>query len=271
MQISPTAPPLTGPVVAAQEWRNVTFLHWRVPAEAVAPLLPRGVVPDVFDGSSWVGLIAFELGDARIGPFPPSPVGGRFTEVNVRLYGVDAVGRRGVVFRSLEASSLPAVLAARALFSLPYMWARTAQRPHAGGWEYASRRIAARPSGVGPGFHLSVSVDTRRTVDDELSRFLTARWGLFQSRLGRTRWQPNEHESWVLHAARVEHFRDDLVARAGLPGVVDRPPDSVLYSEGVTSKFGRGSSVAILQPAPSRNQQGGRDDETARSTRGAHR
>lgn len=43
------------------------------------------------------------------------------TEVNVRLYGVDGQGRRGVVFLSLEASSLPAVLAARALFSLPCM------------------------------------------------------------------------------------------------------------------------------------------------------
>lgn len=239
MEISRTAPALTGPVVAAQEWRNVAFVHWRVPAGAVAPLLPRGVVPDVFDGSSWVGLIAFELGDARVGPFPPSPVGGRFTEVNVRLYGVDGKGRRGVVFRSLEASSLPAVIAARALFSLPYMWARTGQRRTGSGWEYASRRIAARPSGVGPGFELRVTVDTEQIVDDPLSQFLTSRWGLFQSRLGRTQWLPNEHEPWVLHSARVAHLRDDLCAAAGLPRVADRAPDSVLYSEGVTSRFGR--------------------------------
>ncbi|HEX5858193.1 MAG TPA: DUF2071 domain-containing protein [Microbacterium sp.] len=239
MQISRTAPPLAGPVAAAQEWRNVTFVHWKVPAAAVAPLLPRGVVPDVFDGSSWVGLIAFELGDARVGPFPPSPVGGRFTEVNVRLYGVDGMGRRGVVFRSLEASSLPAVLAARALFSLPYMWARTAQRRREDGWEYASRRIAAGPARVGPGFQLRVSVE-RAVTEDPLSQFLTSRWGLFQSRLGRTQWLPNEHEPWVLRASRVELLRDDLCAAAGLPGVTDRPPDSVLYSEGVTSRFGRG-------------------------------
>ncbi|WP_082498539.1 YqjF family protein [Plantibacter sp. Leaf314] len=239
--ISPTATALAGPVVAAQEWRHLAFVHWRVPASAVAPLLPPGVVPDVFDGSTWVGLIAFELGDARIGPLPPSPIGGSFTEVNVRLYGVDAEGRRGVVFRSLEASSLPAVLAARAMFGLPYEWARTAQRPTTDGWEYASRRITASPTKRGPGFRLGVDVDGTTTVDDELSRFLTARWGLFQSRFGRTQWLPNEHEPWVLHPARVTTLRDELTAAAGLPGVVEREPDSVLFSPGVNARFGIGS------------------------------
>ncbi len=238
------APELNGPIVAAQDWRNVAFVHWRVPAEVVAPLLPRGVVPDVFDGSSWVGLIAFELANARIGPLPPSPLGGTFTEVNVRLYGVDEQGRRGVVFRSLEASSLPAVLAARALFSLPYMWARTAQRPLADGWEYASLRLALRPSRPGPGFRLGVAVDTAEVVDDDLSQFLTARWGLFQQRFGRTQWLPNVHEPWVLHPARVTALRDDLCTAAGLPGIAHRPPDSVLFSPGVTSRFGRGTTLA---------------------------
>lgn len=242
--IASSAPALSGPVVAAQEWRDLAFVHWRVPASAVAPLLPPGVVPDVFDGSTWVGLIAFQLGDARIGPLPPSPVGGSFTEVNVRLYGVDSEGRRGVVFRSLEASSLPAVLAARAMFGLPYQWARTAQRPTDDGWEYASRRITRSPTTRGPGFQLGVGVDRATTVDDELSQFLTARWGLFQSRFGRTQWLPNEHEPWVLHPARVTSLRDELCAAAGLPDVVEHEPDSVLFSPGVTARFGIGSFLA---------------------------
>lgn len=222
----------------------MTFVHWRVPASTVAPLLPRGIVPDVHDGSSWIGLIAFELGDARLGPLPPSPVGGRFTEVNVRLFGVDAEGRRGVVFLSLEASSLPAVIAARALFSLPYMWARSAQRRHPTGWEYASRRLSSSPSHLGPGFQLRASIDRSRVVEDDTATFLTARWGLFQTRLGRTQWLPNEHEPWVLHPAVVDHLRDDLCVAAGLPDFSHRPPDSVLYSDGVTAKFGRGQWIA---------------------------
>lgn len=244
MEDSGTAPTLHGPIVAAQEWRQVAFVHWRVAPEVVAPLLPPGIRPDTEGGSSWVGLIAFELGDARIGPLATPRGWGSFTEVNVRLYGVDRDGRRGVVFRSLEASSLPAVLAARALFSLPYIWAKTAQRPRGDGWEYASRRIVAAPGGSGPRFHLAVEVDGSRTVDTDLSRFLTARWGLYQRRFGRTQWLPNTHEPWVLHPARLTALHDELCAAAGLPGVSDRPPDSVLFSPGVTSRFARGSMIA---------------------------
>ncbi|WP_396642977.1 YqjF family protein [Microbacterium sp.] len=242
MNDSRVAPPLSGRIVAAQEWRNVAFVHWRVDPAVVAPLLPSGIAPDVEGGSSWVGLIAFELGDARIGPLPPLHRWGSFTEVNVRLYGVDRDGRRGVIFRSLEASSLPAVLAARAMFSLPYVWARTAQRPTTDGWEYASRRVAV-PSASGARFRLAVEADSSTTVDDELSRFLTARWGLYQSRFGRTHWLPNTHEPWILQPARVTGLYDELCAAAGLPDVSDRPPDSVLFSPGVTASFARGGIV----------------------------
>ena len=245
IEITRTAPPLPGRTVAAQRWRDVAFLHWRVAPEVVAPLLPSGISPDIEGGSSWVGLIAFELADARVGPFATPGQWGSFTEVNVRLYGVDAEGRRGVVFRSLEASSLPAVLAARALFSLPYVWARTGQRRRENGWEYASRRITGPATRTrGARFRLAVDVDTTRTVDTQESRFLTARWGLYQSRLGCTQWLPNTHEPWLLHPASVVALDDELCAAAGLPGISDRPPDSVLFSPGVTASFARGTAVS---------------------------
>ncbi|MFM2076338.1 MAG: hypothetical protein RJA49_228, partial [Actinomycetota bacterium] len=73
----------------------------------------------------------------------------------------------------------------------------------------------------------------------DLDLFLTARWGLFLAdRAGATRYWPNEHPSWPLRAATVEHLDDDLVAAAGFPGVTSRPPDSVLFSEGVHTRFG---------------------------------
>jgi uncharacterized protein len=233
----PWAPaPLRGPIVAAQHWRDVTFVHWRVDPAIVAPLLPRGIAPDVIDGASWAGLIAFELSGARVAGFGTPASWGSFTEVNVRLYGVDARGRRGVVFKSLEAASLPAVVAARALFSIPYRWARTAQRSTPTGIEYAAQRIVS--GGRVPRFRLGVEMDRATTVDDEQSRFLTARWGLYQERFGSTRWMPNRHAPWLLHPARVVRLRDDLLAAAGLPGIAHRHPDSVLFSPGVWSEFG---------------------------------
>ena len=48
---------------------------------------------------------------------------------------------------------------------------------------------------------------------------------------------PNNHGVWPLHEATLLHLQDTLVAAAGLPGLVDRPPDSVLFSPGVHSVF----------------------------------
>lgn len=231
--ISRVADPMAGRVMAAQDWRDVSFLHWRVDPDEVRHLLPGGIEPDVFDGSTWVGLIAFRLERARVRGLPPLPYVGTFTEVNVRLLTVDPDGRRAVAFHSLEAARLAAVLAARAMYSLPYRWSRTAQRRLGGVIEYASRRHL----GVGR-LNLRVEPDPANHVDDDLSTFLTARWALVQRRFGRTMRLPNTHEPWRLHPSRLLTLREDLLAGAGLPTLSQRPPDSVLFSPGVSAKFG---------------------------------
>jgi uncharacterized protein YqjF (DUF2071 family) len=230
--ISRTAPPLTGRPVASQRWSDLTFLHWRADPGLVAPLLPPGVSPDLHDGGTWVGLIPFLLDRATLFGSPPVPYVGSFVEVNVRLYGVDGGGRRGVVFRSLEASRLVAVLAARAAFGLPYRWARTSMTHDDGVIGYRSTR-----HGGGPSCRV-VARPGNPIEPDPLADFLTARWGMFTRVRGRTRYLPNEHEPWPLQRAELLELDDELVAAAGLPGVTARAPDSVLFSPGVETRFG---------------------------------
>ena len=236
--ITREAPPLPGRTVASQRWSDLAFLHWRVPASAVAPLLPRGVRPDEFDGSSWVGLIPFVLDRATIAGSQPVPYFGEFVEINVRLYGVDAMGRRGVVFVSLEASRLAAVLAARAAFSLPYEWAATRVTQAGGEWHYTARRHLAR--GIGSDIRVTPG---STPVSGELADFLTARWGLFTARGRHTLFLPNEHPPWQVFDARLESLDDTLLAAAGFAVLADRAPDSVLWSPGVTTRFGTGLRV----------------------------
>jgi len=50
--VTTTAPELAGRPITRQSWRDLTFVHWRVAPEVVAPLLPAGTRPDVHDGSS---------------------------------------------------------------------------------------------------------------------------------------------------------------------------------------------------------------------------
>lgn len=241
--ISAIAPALAGRPSASQRWSQLVFIHWRVDAADVAPLLPPGLRPDEFDGSSWVGLIPFVLDRATVFGSPPVPYFGNFVEVNVRLYAVDEQGRRGVVFVSLEASRLAAVLAAQALFRLPYRWSRTrltypehptAPQLNSPLLRYTSVRHGSRQA------HTSIVArpGTVPVAGDPLADFLTARWALFTSIRGRLVHLRNHHEPWPLFTAELITLQDTLLAVAGFPGLAERRPDSVLYSPGVTTWFG---------------------------------
>lgn len=233
--ISPTAPPLTGGAVLEQRWSDLVFLHWRCDPSEIAPLLPPGVVPDLFDGHTWVGLIPFRMSSTRLRIGPAIPYFGAFTEVNVRLYAVDGAGRRGVVFASLEASRLAAVLAARAGFGLPYFWATASARLDGDVLRYRSRRHTR----AAPTTTIAAKPAASDASDDPVAEFLTARWLLFQRRGDHTVLMPNEHEPWSLRSAELIDLDDGLVAAAGIRSIGDRAPDSVLYSPGVTTRFGR--------------------------------
>ncbi|WP_103504777.1 YqjF family protein [Streptomyces sp. SM14] len=264
----PWVPPVPEPVTAGpprgidrpvltQSWLDLTFVHWAVEPAAVSPLLPPGCVPDTHGGVTYAGLIAFRM--HRIGWFglPGLPYFGTFPETNVRLYSVDAAGRRGVVFRSLETSRLAAALVARAGFGLPYMWARMAVRRDGRRISYASARRWPGPRGARS--RLTVTVGARIAEPTPLEHFLTARWALHSRAFGRTLHLPNSHPRWALYRAGLEECRDDLVGAAGLP----RPegePVSVLYSPGVPVRF------ALPSPGTA-EESGAAEDPGARRSR----
>jgi uncharacterized protein len=234
--VTATPPDLPGVRIMSQWWRDLTFLHWRVAPDVVAPLLPPGTRPDVHDGATWVGLIPFRMVGAGIGRGPAVPWLGSFAETNVRLYSVDEQGRRGVVFLTLEASRAAVVLAARLAFALPYAWARMRVQETDGVLTYSSGRRSPRPRGAAT--RVVVRPGGVRTDGDPLDHFLTARWGLHTRAFGRTLYVPNHHAPWPLQDAEVLHLDDALVGACGLPGISTRPPESILFSRGVRTVFG---------------------------------
>jgi len=242
--LDPQGPPLPTRQVMSQWWRDTTFVHWRVDPDLVAPLLPRGVRPDVHDGSAWVGLVPFHMVDAALGRGRPVPWLGTFLETNVRVYSVDDEGRHGVVFRSLDADRLPVVAGASLAFGVPYKWAAMSLRaagPRTPASDPAGARLSyrSRRRGSGVGGRIDVEVGEALSEPSPLEIFLTARFGLHTSVLGRTLWVPNSHGPWPLHRARLTRLEDTLVAAAGLPaGVVDSRPESVLFSRAVRTVFG---------------------------------
>lgn len=229
------APELLGRVFLDQHWRDLAFLHWPVAPEAVERFFPRGTEPDVLGGSTWVSLVPFRMVGAGFGVGHPVPYLGSFLETNVRLYSTDAAGRRGVVFRSLDADRLLPVLGAQAALRMPYKWSR--MRETVDGdlrtWQTARRWPRSRDR---PRSRISLRVGA--PIDPTpIDVFLTARWGAHTSVAGRTLWVPNQHETWPLHDASMVELDDDLCAAAGVP--VQGPPALVRFSPGVQTVFGR--------------------------------
>ncbi|MEU5943159.1 DUF2071 domain-containing protein [Micromonospora sp. NPDC047548] len=221
--------------ILRQRWEDLTFLHWAVAPELVAPLLPAGTRPDTLDGFSYVGLIGFRMVGLGLGRGPGVPYFGSFWETNVRLYSVDDTGRRAVVFRSVDASRLVPVLVARVTLRLPYLW--SAMRLERDGERCTYRCQRRWPGPVGTTSRMVVRVGEPIAEPTPLEHFVTARWGLHTRAYGRTLHLPNWHPRWPLHRAELLDLDDELVTAAGLPSPTG-PPASVLYSPGVPVRFG---------------------------------
>ncbi|GGZ45590.1 hypothetical protein GCM10010371_00700 [Streptomyces subrutilus] len=229
----PAAP---GRPLLTQSWLDLAFLHWAADPAEVAPLLPAGTVPDTFEGVTYVGLIAFRTDRVGWLGLPGVPYFGSFPETNVRLYSVDALGRRGVVFRSLDASRLVSVVVARAGFRLPYQWARMSVTRTGDVLAYTGTRRWPGPRGARS--HIALRVGAPIAEPTGLEHFLTARWALHNDFHTGPLYLPNAHPRWPLRRAELLACTEDLICAAGL-SAPSGPPVSVLYSPGVRVRFGR--------------------------------
>jgi uncharacterized protein len=227
-------PPRVARPVMYQRWSWLTFLHWRYPPAVVQSLLPPGLAAETCDGAAWVGLVPFLMEGVRAPGLPSVPWLSRFGEINVRTYVHDGQGRSGLWFLSLEAARLPAVLAARAGYRLPYFWSGADVRVADDRIGYRSRRHT--PSRAGCDVRVALGPPLAEPERDELAHFLTARHRLFTLIAGRLAAAEAEHRPWPLRHARVLHLDQDLLQRAGLPAPAGNP--LVHASAGVTVRIG---------------------------------
>ena len=102
-----------------QKWGKLLFMHWRVEATLLRPLIPEGLEIDLFDGSAWIGIVPFTMWGIRASFLPPLPGTSAFHELNVRTY-VHQQGVPSVLFLSLDAANKLAVWGARKFYHLAY-------------------------------------------------------------------------------------------------------------------------------------------------------
>jgi len=231
-----------------QEWRTVTFAHWRADAAELSARIPPWLRLDTMDGSPWVSLVAFRM---RVHPpvGPAVPWLGDFAETNVRTYVVGPDGERGLWFFSLDAERLAFVAPARAA-GIPYVW--------------SSMALAARPAGppagvvyrtrhrlaFGPPAMSTLEVRPGASIPNEeqtpLDVFLTARFRLYARGPAGPFAVQVEHPRWPLRRARIERLEDRLVAASGI--AVGGEP-WVHYSDGVQVRLGLPEPLTVQRSA----------------------
>lgn len=212
---APQEPRVTRPLMY-HHWNWITFLHWAYPSAVVQRLLPPGLTAQTCGGTAWVGLTPFLMEGVRAPAVPAVPWLSRFGEVNVRTYVHDGQGRSGIWFFSLDAARLPAVLAARVGYRLPYFWSDVDVTVTGGRIGYrCCRRYPA--GGARCNAAVAMGPPLAEAERDELAHFLTARYRLFTVIAGRLAAAEAEHRPWPLHRAEVLGLDQDLLPRAGFP------------------------------------------------------
>lgn len=197
-----------------QSWHDVLFAHWRVDERRLRPFIPPAFDIDRFDGSAWLSIVPFRMSNVASRAMPALPWLSSFLELNVRTYVSPRDGKRGVFFFSLDATRLPAVLTARALFRLPYYKARMRATRRGDAVHYRSRRRGSKAvfeatyEPAGPAV-----VPARGTLDF----FLAERYCLYHlDLLGRPARLEVHHAPWQLQPARGEIVANTMTTKLGV-------------------------------------------------------
>ena len=226
---------LPGPWIMTQTWNDLLFAHWPLPPAALLPYVPPGLALDTFAGQAWLGITPFWISRLHARGIPPIPGTARFHEINVRTY-VRGPGGSGVLFLSLDAANILAVLGARIAYHLPYFNTQAAHKRSGQRIRYAARRRhPGAPGAVFVGGYEPVS-GVFNARPGSLEHWLSARFRLFtQDSRGRLYKAEIRHKAWPLQEARARIVRNTMAEAHGLH-LPDMPP-LLHYTRRLTTFF----------------------------------
>jgi len=201
-----------------QNWSKLLFMHWRIDAKLLRPLVPSQLKIDVFDDSAWIGVVPFTMWGIRASFLPPIPGTSAFHELNVRTY-VHHRGVPSVWFLSLDAASKLAVWGARKFYYLPYFYARMSLEQTGNTIRYSSSRNDRRgaPAELHTKWNIGELMAQRRgSTPDSLEIFLTERYCLDTVHNGRLYRARIHHGPWPLQNAELISHNSTMVESHGL-------------------------------------------------------
>ena len=213
----------------AQDWRFLTFMHWRVDIEKLRHHVPEGLEIDTFEGDAYIGLVPFMMKHVRPSWFVSTPGISNFPEFNIRTY-VKKDGIAGVFFLTLEAKSLVTCNFAPRTYGLPYRYAKGNVKKSGDKWNWRSSRNNGQFKLAGT---TEVIGEQMQAQPGSLEEFLFERYSLYTSHKGSLRRGYTHHNKWKFQLAKVELTENSLTESFNLG--IDKPltPELVHYSDGV--------------------------------------
>ncbi len=207
-----------------QEWNNVLFLHWKVPADLLHPFIPGNLELDTFNGEAWISLVAFTMEKIRPKNLPAFTPVSTFHEINVRTY-VTRDNKPGVYFLSIEAQKLVSAKLSKLLSGLPYEKASMkrvfSEETHRYQSDLAKKEFR---------FRAAYSISNREPQKTPEDLWLTERYALYLDKGEQLYRYDIHHLPWELKSVHLS----DLQTRYQLGELsIRRPPDSIHYSPGV--------------------------------------
>ena len=219
------------PFAISQEWRELTFMHWKVDPERLKPHLPDGLEIDLFDGEAYVGVIPFVMKNVRPRGFPSVPGISTFAEFNVRTYVIKD-GQAGVFFLTLDAKSLVTCFYAPRAYGLPYRYAKAKVKYEGESLQWRSRRSSDGAELIGS---TSNKGPLQSSDSNTLEHYFFERYCLYTEHQGCIRRAYVYHQPWSFTEAEVNLESNTLLESYNM-GLDALSPDLIHYSQGLLVK-----------------------------------
>lgn len=214
-------------------WRQLAMINYEVPPDILAPLVPRGVTLDTFEGRTLVSMVGFLFENTRVLGVPP-PFHQNFEEVNLRFYVRHAAAneiRRGVVFVKELVPKFMIAWVARNVYNenyeaLPMRHSVDPGQRARYEWELAGRWNSLEVTTAG---------DPYLSTPGSEEEFITEHyWGYTAQRDGSTIQYQVEHPKWKVWRAAHARFDCDVAAVYGsqFAPYLNKEPSSAFLAEG---------------------------------------
>ena len=203
-----------------QEWNNAIFLHFKVDLDELKKHVPKELEIDLFQGESWVSVVAFTMEKIRPKNIPAfSPIS-NFHEINIRTY-VKKNNKTGVYFLSIEGGTKLSCKIAKYISDLPYRYSLIERSSK----HYSSINLKFKDE-LCFEFEIGKQIEKK----SELDNWLTERYALFQETDNYINEYEIHHLPWLVNDVEVKSLK---CFYPRFKNLLNNKPDKIQYSKGV--------------------------------------